>query len=355
MRNDACRMMGVVETLRGRKMTPYTDVSDIPCRELSDVSSLCRNPLVTVRIVTYNHERYICQAIESVMAQRTNFEYELVIGEDASSDRTRVICFELQKKYPEKIRVLWSEENMYAVNGNAIRTDAHCRGEYMALLEGDDYWTDQYKLQKQIDLIRKTGAVGCMAWRKDLLPDGRFVSADSETKPFLEHEDLFSHYYHTSTYVYKRSVVEAVLKKYPEITEWYDTQMAHCVREEGRICLLPEEVSVYRRTGFGIATSLRNIQQRLALSMSQLIPMYLWGPKILRRDYGLMVLMMLAHSCCHKEQGYSEDVFRLIRKDVYALFWRMQINMFPSWCAFLWLLRMVKYRICVLIAHRSGF
>ena len=74
---------------------------DIPCIETSDAEKLCKRPLVSVNMQTYNHEKFIAQAIEGVMMQETDFECELIIGEDCSKNRTREICFEYQRRYRE--------------------------------------------------------------------------------------------------------------------------------------------------------------------------------------------------------------------------------------------------------------
>jgi glycosyltransferase involved in cell wall biosynthesis len=103
-------------------------------------------------MTTYNHERFIKQAIESVLMQSVNFEYELVIGEDCSTDRTRELVLQLQREYPARIRLVLPERNL-GVKLNFVRTLAACRGQYVALLEGDDYWTSPHKLQKQVDLM----------------------------------------------------------------------------------------------------------------------------------------------------------------------------------------------------------
>jgi glycosyltransferase involved in cell wall biosynthesis len=103
-------------------------------------------------MVTYNHAKFIGQAIEGVIAQQTNFEWELVIGEDASTDETQAIAQSYQQRYPNRIRLLSGTKNMGA-QPNFIRTYAMCRGKYIAMLEGDDYWTDPLKLQKQIDFL----------------------------------------------------------------------------------------------------------------------------------------------------------------------------------------------------------
>lgn len=111
-------------------------------------------PFVSVCMITFNHEKFIAQAIESVLMQKTSFSIELVIGEDCSTDNTRAICLEYKKKYPEKIKLLIRDKNL-GVMPNFIETLHACTGKYIALCEGDDYWTDPYKLQKQVDVLEK--------------------------------------------------------------------------------------------------------------------------------------------------------------------------------------------------------
>lgn len=107
---------------------------------------------LSVLMITYNHERFIAQAIESVLAQKTSFDWELVIGEDCSTDNTRAIVEEYASRYPGKIRPLFRERNL-GVMPNFVDTYAQCRGEYIAFLEGDDWWTDDRKLLKQIEAM----------------------------------------------------------------------------------------------------------------------------------------------------------------------------------------------------------
>lgn len=107
---------------------------------------------VSVTMLTYNHERYIAQAIESVLMQKVNFEYELIIGEDGSIDNTPSIVSSFQDRYPHRIRLLLSEKNLGVIR-NSRRVMEACRGEYIAHLDGDDYWTSPDKLQKQVDFL----------------------------------------------------------------------------------------------------------------------------------------------------------------------------------------------------------
>jgi glycosyltransferase involved in cell wall biosynthesis len=108
--------------------------------------------MLSVCMITYNHENYIREAIESVIMQKTEFEIELVIGEDFSPDTTKAICQKYAERYPQIIRILPSEKNLGTMP-NFIRTLEACAGKYIAICEGDDYWTDPLKLQKQVDFL----------------------------------------------------------------------------------------------------------------------------------------------------------------------------------------------------------
>ena len=110
-------------------------------------------PTVSVCMITYGHESYIAQAIESVLMQSTDFPVHLVIGEDASKDATRGICERYAMAHPDRITLLPPEPNM-GMMSNFIRTYAACDGEYIAFLEGDDYWTDTDKLARQVAYLR---------------------------------------------------------------------------------------------------------------------------------------------------------------------------------------------------------
>jgi glycosyltransferase involved in cell wall biosynthesis len=107
---------------------------------------------VSVAMITYNHEEFIAKALDSVLMQRTNFDYEIVIGEDCSTDNTRNIIIDYQKRHPDKFRLLLNEKNL-GMHRNAAQVHHACKGEYIALLEGDDYWTSPHKLQKQVDFL----------------------------------------------------------------------------------------------------------------------------------------------------------------------------------------------------------
>lgn len=109
-------------------------------------------PLASVVMLAYNHESYIARAIEGVINQKTDFPFELVIGEDCSTDKTREIVLGYQAKYPEVIDVVSSDHNI-GMFQNCFRTETACRGKYIAYCEGDDYWHHPLKLQMQVGFL----------------------------------------------------------------------------------------------------------------------------------------------------------------------------------------------------------
>lgn len=109
-------------------------------------------PKVSILTTTYNHEPYIAQALESMLTQETTFSYKLVIGEDCSTDRTRDILLDYKARFPDQIRLLLREKNV-GRRPNWMETFYACSGQYIAVLEGDDYWTDRHKLQLQSDFL----------------------------------------------------------------------------------------------------------------------------------------------------------------------------------------------------------
>ena len=110
------------------------------------------NIIVSIFMLTYNHEKYIAKALDSILKQKVNFPYEIVLGEDCSTDNTREIVLNYAKQYPDKFKLILHETNRGAMY-NQNEVFANCTGKYIAICEGDDYWTDLNKLQKQVDFL----------------------------------------------------------------------------------------------------------------------------------------------------------------------------------------------------------
>lgn len=110
--------------------------------------------LVSVAMITYNHEKFIRKALDSVLEQKSNFEFEIVIGDDCSPDGTSMILKEYKKRYPEKIKIFLNNENVGPTR-NVYNVLSECKGKYVAILEGDDYWCDENKLSKQVSYLEE--------------------------------------------------------------------------------------------------------------------------------------------------------------------------------------------------------
>jgi glycosyltransferase involved in cell wall biosynthesis len=146
--------------------------------EIKD-DNLCTEPLLSVWLLTYNHKDFIDQAINSVLVQQTNFSYEIVIGDDCSTDGTTEIIRNYQSQYPNKIRLLLAKRNLWqplpGIQGvTSVALYQTCRGKYIALCEGDDYWTDPLKLQKQIDFLENNPDFAICFHKVKIEEEGQF-------------------------------------------------------------------------------------------------------------------------------------------------------------------------------------
>src|SRR5438094_537303 len=132
---------------------------------------------VSICMITYNHEKFVAEAIESVLKQKTTFPIELVIGDDKSTDSTPAIIKGYAEKYPGILKVRYNKENAGVVL-NTVKTIEECSGKYIAMLEGDDYWTDPLKLQKQVDFLEKNPDFACSFHNVMVLKSGKLQNDD---------------------------------------------------------------------------------------------------------------------------------------------------------------------------------
>jgi glycosyltransferase involved in cell wall biosynthesis len=158
-------------------------------RDAMDEQTRGYTPLVSVCPITYNHAKHFSQAIESILSQKVDFEFEIIVGEDESTDGTRDIALEFQRKFPDKIKVLLhSRKDVIYVNGRAtgrwnfVDTLSHARGKYIALLSCDDFWTDPHKLQKQVDVMEAHPEYSiCGHWTVNVDENGDLLSSQPLT------------------------------------------------------------------------------------------------------------------------------------------------------------------------------
>jgi glycosyltransferase involved in cell wall biosynthesis len=222
---------------------------------------------LSVLMVTYNHERFLAQALSSALAQRVNFEYEIIVGEDCSSDATREILMDFHRRHPEKIIPLLRERNLGRMR-NFNETVAACRGEYLAILEGDDYWTREDKLQIQADFLDRHPDHALCCTRALFAKEG--APGNPEVQPQIPAgsyaiTDLFAaNPVVTCTVMYRRSAV-VPLPDWSRGLKMRDWTLHVLVARSGKVRLLDEVTSTYRIHPGGAWSSLSPGEQKLAI------------------------------------------------------------------------------------------
>lgn len=191
-----------------------------------------RYPLVSVYMITYNHEKFISKALDSVLMQKVNFEYEIVVGEDCSKDNTRKILLEYFEKYPDLFKLVLQKSNLGFVQ-NSFDTFINCRGKYIAVLEGDDYWTDELKLQNQVNFLEANPDFGlvyndiCLVdQNENKLPDR--IQNSYRPKEIFEGDIFFTllkkgNFIYNSTSLFRNDIISECLKneKYENVQDIY--------------------------------------------------------------------------------------------------------------------------------------
>ncbi len=204
---------------------------------------------VSVTIITYNQERFIRQTLESVLMQEVDFEFEIVIGDDCSTDNTRKILLEYQGRHPGKIRLLPTENNQGLVR-NFMRTYKACNGEYVATLDGDDYWTSSRKLQKQVDFLDNHRDFALcfhpvtMEFEDGSKPDRIFPEIRAET--YSLENLLQSNFIPTCSVMFRNGVFGNIPVWYQSFKFMEDWPLYVLIAQHGRIGLMNEVMGVYR-------------------------------------------------------------------------------------------------------------
>lgn len=215
-----------------------------------------RIPQISICMITYNHENYLGQAIESIIMQKTDYKIELVIGEDNSTDATRTICEKYAKVYPQLVRLLPSEKNL-GISQNFTRTLGACTGKYLAFCEGDDYWTDPYKLQKQVNFLEANPEYGLVHTGANIVnSQNGLIYISNDPKPTGEvFKDLLKNaFIICCTVCIRADIINALLVRVEKENLWYIMDYwfwAHCAMQS-KVHFIQETTSSYRSHEFNI-------------------------------------------------------------------------------------------------------
>ena len=226
-------------------------------------------PTVSICIQAFQHVDFISECIKSVLSQKTKFDFEIIIGDDDSNDGTREICIEYAKKYPKKIRLLLHHrENNIHIAGkptgrfNFVYNLLSSKGQYIALCEGDDYWTDPYKLQKQIDFLESSPDYSMCFHEVDVISEFKedFTARKYSNleKTTFETEDFFArHIVGTCSMVFRN--LPKLYKNLPRKISSGDKWLILLLSLEGKIKYFKETMAVYRLHDSGISRTHQGI------------------------------------------------------------------------------------------------
>lgn len=215
------------------------------------------NILVSICSITYNHAPYIRQCLDGMLMQKTNFDFEIIINDDCSTDGTTEIIREYVEKYPDIVKPIYHEENQYQKGVRAMFAKfvfPKAQGKYIALCEGDDYWTDPLKLQKQVDFLESHPEYSlCFhnaivhyedTEKKD------YLFADVKNKEYTRTEILTNWFAPTASFVFRKEVLNSVYyKKVMESKKlvYGDLPLILSASYCGKIFGFAETMSVYRK------------------------------------------------------------------------------------------------------------
>ena len=225
------------------------------------------NPLVSIACITFNHESYIRQCLDGFIMQKTNFAYEIVIHDDASTDKTQEIILEYCSKHPKLFRPIFQKDNKYKEGKGILARFVfpECRGKYIALCEGDDYWTDPLKLQKQVEFLENNSG---------------FVMCSHRNSRYYQHESRHEHnpkgenqvytldmllngewLFNTLTVLFKREALD--VEKLIKTKNNKDLTLFYYILSKGNGYYLNDEMAVYRIHNDGVWSGVNDEEKLL--------------------------------------------------------------------------------------------
>lgn len=275
-------------------------------------------PIVSILCPTYNHEDFISQALDGFVNQQTNFCFEIIVHDDASTDSTVQIIKEYEVKYPELFNNIYQKENQFIkqVSKPGLIAIKAAKGKYIALCEGDDFWIDPYKLQKQVDFMEANPSFSCCGhltstqYETTEIQGQSFMQLRNKSGVLTKRDFMEVGSFHTSSVFaraqYLRNVPRNMLKIFR------DNPMKIWLLEHGDIKILPEVMSVYRRNYGGISENITvkkiyHIELATATGLSEGINGFYFKSAYLKSHWHRYYLSN------EKGLGFSQKLFLFLR------------------------------------------
>lgn len=225
--------------------------------QLISIREKCRNlkPLVVIHCLTYNHELYLRDALEGFVMQKTNFPFVAIVHEDASTDKTADILREYAEKYPDIILPIFEKENQYSKGDGSLSKiynfalDAS-GAKYIAMCEGDDYWIDPLKLQKQVEFLESNPDYGMVYSKAKQYVQKSHSYINPLGRVYKDLQDLIVNHYQipTASILYNKKIKDEAYQKFIGNKRWGigDYPLSLAIASYSKIKFFPEEMSVYR-------------------------------------------------------------------------------------------------------------
>lgn len=286
-------------------------------------------PLVSVCVVTYQHKDYVRQCLDGILMQKTDFPFEVLLGEDASTDGTREICIEYAERYPDKIRLFLHERaNNIHINGsptgrfNFLYNLYSARGEYIALCEGDDYWKDTLKLQKQIDILNDITEVQVVYHDVHVIGKNKRTlnHPQNSTGYFTLIDTLQGKQGSTLSMVFRKSAIQKInLATFLGDLSIGDWSLECLCMIQGKGYYINEVMGCYRMEGLGVSNNLNrttyfDVRQKVAERLLALDKSD-QNTRIIQSFLNRILLLRLYHNFVNASWSkLGEDIRELSRK-----------------------------------------
>ncbi|MBC5710570.1 glycosyltransferase [Hungatella sp. L12] len=233
---------------------------------------------VSVVCIAYNQEKYIAKMLESLLAQKTTFNYEILIHDDASKDKTQDIIRKYQKKYPETIKPILQTENQFSKgnNPNIMFNYPRVIGKYVAFCEGDDYWSDSNKLQLQYEALQKhTDCAICVHNTQCVSNTGERINRSFPpvnikggvitAQEYIKMELCsIGWLFQTSSYFIRTEVIKKYVQEYNNVYPVGDLPLVLFSLHKGNCYYIPKSMSCYRTNSGGVMTNLQDVTRKIS-------------------------------------------------------------------------------------------
>lgn len=276
--------------------------------------------MVTIRCITYNHEPYIRQCLEGFIMQKTNFRFEAVVHDDASTDGTANIIREYAEKYPDIIKTIYETENQYSKHDGSLSRimDEHTHGKYIAFCEGDDYWTDPLKLQKQVDFLESHPEYSMCFHNAEIknetgMPyNHKFNFANNQD---YNSTQLFSKWIvPTASIICKKHITNIKISHQDDIINGDLVLILKCAAR-GKVYGMKESMSVYRVQSNSIMRNPKYFLYRMLKYPDHL--------KAIKKNFPLIektVINTSIKDALRERSGYQKNIFKRQLDKINALF-----------------------------------